>query len=336
MMCLTLLSLLPSTGAYFFYSLGDWGGDSDSKPTTAVELNNAMGMVAAASTLGTDSEPVPRFGMLVGDNFYSAGISGDELSSRFQSTFEDAFPASHNELSIPFYAVAGNHDHKGNVTAQISYAHHSARWKFDDFWYTFSATDDSTGMTTQVVYIDTVTLAGSHYHDDVTGRFVHDEPHPMEVHAPSQLEWLETTLATSTADYLWVSGHYPIYSQCSHGPTTKLHSSVLPLLKKHNVTGYIAGHDHCSGYYFDAGIAHVVAGAGKECCYSPSNLNNKNNPGQPLFRMDADKNKGDGGGFASYSVTDSSTTIRFHAASGKVQYTAAPIPPRKLTMVEEA
>ena len=78
----------------------------------------------------------------------------------------------------------------------------------------------------------------------------------------------------------------------------------------------------------DASKINRVAGAGKECCYSASNLDNKNNPGLPLFRMDSGKNKGDGGGFASYEVSASGTQIRFHKASGQVQYTPAVIAPR--------
>jgi hypothetical protein len=50
-------------------------------------------------------------------------------------------------------------------------------------------------------------------------------------------------------------------------------------------------------------MAFVLTGAGMECCYSPDNLNNKANPGEPWFRMDKGKNQGDGGGFASFSVT---------------------------------
>ena len=57
--------------AYYFYSLGDWGGSSDSTPATKVEKNNAMGIVTAASGL---DESKPRFALLVGDNFYGSGI----------------------------------------------------------------------------------------------------------------------------------------------------------------------------------------------------------------------------------------------------------------------
>ena len=35
--------------------------------------------------------------------------------------------------------------------------------------------------------------------------------------ADAQMQWIEQTLANSTADYLVVAGHYPIYSVCEHG-----------------------------------------------------------------------------------------------------------------------
>jgi len=187
------------------------------------------------------------------------------------------------------------------VTAQIAYTKLSSRWTYDDYWFTKSLTVD--GVTTQVVMIDTVTIAGIAYKDDATGEIHSNEPHPMQANWTSQLQWLEETLKSSTADYLWVVGHYPVYSQCEHGPTHKIIREVLPLMSKYKATGYIAGHDHCSGYYFDDNMAFVIAGAGKQCCYEPKNLNNRANPGLPLFRMDAGENKGDGGGFASYTVT---------------------------------
>jgi tartrate-resistant acid phosphatase type 5 len=193
------------------------------------------------------------------------------------------------------------------VTAQIAYTKLSSRWTYDDYWFTKSLTVD--GVTTQVVMIDTVTIAGIAYKDDATGEIHSNEPHPMQANWTSQLQWLEETLKSSTADYLWVVGHYPVYSQCEHGPTHKIIREVLPLMSKYKASGYIAGHDHCSGYYFDDNMAFVIAGAGKQCCYEPKNLNNRANPGLPLFRMDAGKNEGDGGGFASYTVSATGTQI---------------------------
>jgi len=320
-------------GSYYFYSLGDWGGSSDSQPTTGVEKNNAAGMIKAAHSLGASK---PEFVLLVGDNFYEDGIK-NEHSTRFRDTFENVFDISNPELNTPFYAIAGNHDHSGNVTAQIAYSKHSSRWKYDDFWYTKSHTVNN--VTTQVVMIDTVTIAGMAYKDHVTGMIHKNESHPMQAHLGTQLQWLEETLKSSTADYLWVVGHFPVYSQCEHGPTDEIIKHVLPLMSQYKASGYINGHDHCSGYYFDNHMAFVLTGAGMECCYSPDNLNNKANPGEPWFRMDKGKNQGDGGGFASFSVNSTGTQIRFHmASSGAVQYEPPVIKPRakRSLLVEQA
>ena len=66
--------------------------------------------------------------MLLGDNFYGSGIHGTDESCRFKKTFEDIYNASSLE-NVPFYAIAGNHDHGGNVSAQIAYSGVQSRWK---------------------------------------------------------------------------------------------------------------------------------------------------------------------------------------------------------------
>lgn len=44
----------------------------------------------------------------------------------FQETFESAF--NYTSLNIPWFVIAGNHDHYGNVSAQILYSSRSERW----------------------------------------------------------------------------------------------------------------------------------------------------------------------------------------------------------------
>jgi len=49
---------------------------------------------------------------------------------------------------------------------------------------------------------------------------------------------------TFRAPYLIVSGHYPVYSVSSHGPTKCLVNDLLPLLHQYRATAYMCGHDH--------------------------------------------------------------------------------------------
>ena len=57
-------------------------------------------------------------------------------------------------------------------------------------------------------------------------------------------KWIEQTLNSSTAAYLLVGGHFPVWSVGLHGPTYCLKNKLMPLLKKYDVTAYLAGHDH--------------------------------------------------------------------------------------------
>lgn len=47
-----------------------------------------------------------------------------------------------------------------------------------------------------------------------------------------------------SAEYLIVSGHYPMHSMSSHGPTECLRQRLDPMLKRFNVNAYFSGHDH--------------------------------------------------------------------------------------------
>eukprot|EP01061_Rhynchopus_euleeides_P046858 TRINITY_DN90_c0_g1_i1.p1 TRINITY_DN90_c0_g1~~TRINITY_DN90_c0_g1_i1.p1 ORF type:complete len:348 (+),score=153.74 TRINITY_DN90_c0_g1_i1:48-1046(+) len=307
-----------------FLAIGDWGGSSDSKPTTRGEVDNNQAMGTVAQKLGD-----VRFVMAMGDNFYTTGVS-NEYSKRFTQTFEDVF--SHSALQLPWYVVAGNHDHYGNVTAQIAYTADSPsqRWKFPSLYYTFQESFVGTSGKTvqvQVIYLDSVVISGMSYHDEETGEFVKGEGPADKALAATQMEWLEAQLKASTADYLFVSAHYPIYSQCEHGPTKELQQDVLPLLKQYKATAYLAGHDHCLGHFEDAGLMHMLSGAGKECCYKPTHAADLPD-GIMKFHMDHDQTYGANGGFASVSLTESSGHIVYYDENGKTLYTSASFSPR--------
>ena len=62
--------------------------------------------------------------------------------------------------------------------------------------------------------------------------------------ADAQLRWLDEQLRRSDARWKIVFGHHPVYSHSWHGDEKIMIERVDPLLKKHRVDLYLAGHDH--------------------------------------------------------------------------------------------
>jgi len=110
-------------------------------------------------------------------------------------------------------------------------------------------------------------------------------------------------MATSTADHLFVAGHFPVYSVCRHANNKFLVEHLQPLLRKYNAH-YITGHDHCQEYINDGkGVGHFISGVGDMCCYKAKHKEHLPK-GFELKFLRSKANKGDtNGGFAAFYVT---------------------------------
>jgi len=322
----TLASCLAATGSATssFLVMGDWGGDEHTPYYTSDEVDTAKGMNSVAQSLGA------KFALALGDNMYHHGVTSVK-DRRFDETFENVFTgdALSTKSGFKFHLVAGNHDHLGDVNAQIEYSNVSARWVFPSLYYTFTETAED-GSTVQFVMIDTVIIAGNSQIEGKSSQMVGSELHGPANKALSdqQLQWLEKTLSESKADYLIVAGHYPIHSVCEHGPTAALQTTVKPLLQKYKVSAFFAGHDHCAEH-IDVGDGVQYHGIGSAAYHVKSEAHKSTLKSGQLKYHDGDN----GGGFASMLVSKSEILVTHHDDDGKRLYNATISPRGKLSLV---
>ncbi|RZU29605.1 metallophosphoesterase [Edaphobacter modestus] len=193
-----LFTVVPSNKSVRLLAFGDFGTGS------AGQLQDAQAMLAYHKAHPFD------FGVTLGDNFYSRGVSSPD-EPRWQTQWEQLY----GPLGIKFYAVYGNHDYNSpdSPAAELAYARQSSTWVFPAPYYTYTA------GAAQLFAIDTIRLS-----DD-------------------ELAWLDDALSKSTAKWKIVYGHYHIYS-ATRGDNRELIARLLPILEKNHVQIYLNGHDH--------------------------------------------------------------------------------------------
>ena len=325
---------------FTFLAIGDWGGGGAAPFTQPGEVAVAAGMATVADAVDV------AWVLALGDNMYPLGLcnngtlapynntcaarfdprAGTVDDPRFQATFEAVFSGASLEAT-PWYVIAGNHDALGNVSSSIEYSAHSTRWRHPWYWYPVRASTGVGGTNERldVLMLD-VTLCYGIWSDPV-----HDAM------CAQQLEWLAAELTASTADYLIVAGHYPVWSACAHGNTQWAIDALLPLMAAANVTMYASGHDHCNELLAPADPAaagndmvYMVTGTGDGCCYSASNVASVP-PGSLKYLLAQEFNPtGELGGFASVSVTPpplgvqapSVMRVGFHGVNGTLLYSS--------------
>lgn len=101
--------------------------------------------------------------------------------------------------------------------------------------------------------IDTIDLSGKTDKKEDEEGYCDPLPALPKSQASEQWTWIEDQLKASTADYILVAGHYPVYSVCVHGPTQTLIDNLRPLLIQYGAH-YVSGHDHCLIHLSEPGI----------------------------------------------------------------------------------
>jgi hypothetical protein len=211
-----LFSVVPAGKPIRVLAFGDFGTGSVSQKQTAAA------MVAYHKTHPFD------FGLTLGDNFYTRGMTSPD-DPRWQTQWEQLYSPMH----ISFYAVLGNHDWSGadSPAAEILYSARSQSWHMPSPYYTFTA--------------------------GAVQFFAFDTPAVDE----AELKWLDEELTKSTAQWKVVFGHYHIYS-ATRGDNKELIARLLPILKKDHVDVYLNGHDHNLQELKPEGSVHFFVSGG--------------------------------------------------------------------------
>lgn len=222
------LPAVPVTGKVRFLAFGDFGtGKAPQR------------MVAAGMAEVHDRAPF-HFGITLGDNFYEDGLSSP-THPRWRTDWEDVY----GRLGIRFYAVLGNHDYhlEASPRAEMARSRLSASWCLPRPYYTFTA------GPVQLFAVDTDPMA------------------KRRSSVPEQTAWLDGALAASQAPWKVVYGHHPVYTNGEHGGSAgvlpAVRDALLPVLRKHKVNVYLAGHDHdLQALAPEQGIRFLVSGGG--------------------------------------------------------------------------
>lgn len=322
--CVSYLRIV--LGDFDAFVMGDWGGQPSSPYFTKEESATAKLM----GDLKTKLDASMVWGL--GDNFYDDGVK-NEYDKRFKETFEDVFDNSTIE-NIPFYMIAGNHDHHQNVSGEIYYSNHSNRWRYPNNWYDVRF-DVSSDKYLQLLMIDTVLLCGGS--DDLEYCQKNNipiskcklQPDGTDVNkelAESQWDWINKTLKDSKADYIIVAGHYPIWSIAEHGPTKCLVNELRPMLLQNKVQLYMCGHDHTFEYLQETdypNLGYVVTGGAHYC--DPSTAHKDDVPKNSLKYHDCND-----GGFTQLHIDSNGMKVNYYfgGTGDKVRYTTKTFGPR--------
>lgn len=230
-----------------FFSIGDWGASNDS-------ANMAQYVANVMSNYSLFHHP--NFVLSLGDNFYEKGVlsvDDPKWDDAWYSRFIKPFPHLHN---MRWFSILGNHDYYGgieSVKAELEMSTKIQNWVMPNNEY-YSHDEKSNSYH---IFLDTVKIYPELYED--TKQFYNAKD------IENALWFLEDRLIDARRKkcrWLFVYGHYHIFSNSFYGNYSTMMQRVLRLLKKYKVDVYFSGHEHTFQLLKYDGIYFCVNGAG--------------------------------------------------------------------------
>ena len=190
-----------------------------------------------AGTMGRMAETIDvEFVVAAGDVHHFEGVRSVD-DPLWMTNYELIY--THPDLMMPWYAICGNHEYRGNTQAVIDYSNVSGRWNVPARYYSFVKEEDGTEV--RIVMIDTTPIIDKYRED--TEKYADASKSDYN----EQLSWLDSTLANADEEWVIVVGHHPIYAYTdkSESERADMQQRVDTILRKYgNVDMYVCGHIH--------------------------------------------------------------------------------------------
>ncbi|MCX6335114.1 MAG: metallophosphoesterase [Bacteroidia bacterium] len=275
---------LPGSSAFNFIVISDHGRNGyDNQKEVAVTMGDVASDVSA------------RFIVTGGDNFQTAGVQSVQ-DPLWWFNHENIY--THPSLNVDWYPALGNHDHGGNIQAQIDYSNISRRWRMPSNYYTLVKTRNDVSI--RLIILDTYSM--------VEGFGSPDDKYTLKA-AQKQVHFVDSVLTVEKEDWVVVVGHHPVYSAHPTRHNTKeLVQYLNPVLNRHDVDYFVGAHDHIFQHLKDPNskIDYFVNTAGSEVRDTASNAMTQFTASAP--------------GFSIVSATRTDLSMYFVNKEGKVLY----------------
>lgn len=282
---------------FVFFTLGDWGGYSPNSLKMMSHIAEQFSFVAKYKP--------PEFICALGDNFYDQGIDSED-SERWNTHYNDIYIKPYPNLhNVPWYAILGNHDYYGglkSINAEILHSRKSNNWNLPYYYYYFCDPTNSAYF----IYIDTCNIYPELYEE--TNEMI------IEYERFLTLTFLREKLKEAkknNAKWIFVFGHYHIFSNGFYNNYEIMEKRLLPLLIEYDVDVYFCGHDHTFQHLKYKNTHFVVNGAGTYY----ANVTKENNNPEVETKYVTESN-----GFTFHDITDDSFSINFRNYKGETEY----------------
>jgi tartrate-resistant acid phosphatase type 5 len=183
------------------------------------------------------------FALVAGDLIYPAGIA-DIWDPKLQRSFVDPYRRFEK---MPFFLVAGNHDHQGNVIALQEYGLRNSSWRMPDLSFVVPNLPPWLSITG----IDSQLWAG-----ETT------MPSALASQALARQNSLFPQDRCNQNSWRVIFGHFPAYSHGHHPINESAKHELLSRTANCPPHLYISGHNHLQEFITTKQTAFIIQGAG--------------------------------------------------------------------------